>query len=249
MVVMNRGSARLGLRDLIRYPGSGGFTLVELLIVVTIMAIMVAIALPRFEDIGRGSKMRAAINELRSTVALARQWAIANREDVFIVLPDAQPSIYPSTNYFNMALRSYAIYTRARGYVKDWNYLPAGIYFVDTAGSSTFNPPLPACVVAASDVFRFNNIYFGTNAIPFPTTNSPPSSLNAVRITSQGWLQQAPGSGGSIQDFDFYLVEAVPLETGSGNPPIPRWKANPVLWKLRVNPWTGVMRTIDCSQQ
>ncbi|MCO6400936.1 MAG: prepilin-type N-terminal cleavage/methylation domain-containing protein, partial [Verrucomicrobia bacterium] len=39
----------------------GGFTLIELLVVVAIMAVMIAIALPRFEDIGRGSKMRAAI--------------------------------------------------------------------------------------------------------------------------------------------------------------------------------------------
>ncbi len=230
-----------------RLRSSSGFTLAELLIVIGIMAIMFAIAVPRFDDIGRGGKMRAAVNELRSTLALARQWAIANREDVFVVLPDDFAAVYSglSTNEYAKALRSYAVYTRSRGYIKDWAYLPLGIYFVDQNNSTQANRPSP-CISAARNVFRSQTIYAGTNAIPFPRANDAPKQLNALRFTPQGWAVDT--TGGGIVDFDFYLVEAVARENSGGSIVSLIWKMNPVVWRIGINPLTGILRTYDCSQ-
>jgi prepilin-type N-terminal cleavage/methylation domain-containing protein len=224
-----------------------GFTLAELLIVIGIMAIMFTIAIPRFEDIGRGGKMRAAISELRSTLALARQWAIANREDVFVVLPDDFAAVYSGlpTNEYAKALRSYAVYSRSRGYIKDWTYLPAGIYFVDQHNSSQANRPSP-CISASRNVFRNDTIYSGASAIPFPRASDPPKAINALRFTPQGWAVEI--NGGTVVDFDFYLVEAVALEGLAGKVVNLVWKDNPVVWRIGVNPLTGILRTYDCSQ-
>ncbi len=230
-----------------RTDRSGGFTLVELLIVISIMAIMFAIAVPRFEDIGRGGKMRAAVNELRSTIALARQWAIANREDVYLVLPDDFSAVYSglSTNEYAKALRSYAVFTRSRGYIKDWAYLPAGIYFVDQNNSSQAARPSP-CINANRNVFRQQTVYTGADRIPFPTATDAPKQINALRFTPQGWAVEV--NGGTITPFDFYLVEAVALDGLAGQVVRLVWKDNPVVWRLGVNPLTGILRTYDCSQ-
>jgi prepilin-type N-terminal cleavage/methylation domain-containing protein len=250
MALIRRGVGSGAWGDGCARRASGrGFTLTELLIVVAIMAVMVAIALPRFEDIGRGGKMRAAVNELRSTISLARQWAIANREDVYLVLPDDTMNVYTglSTNEYSKALRSYAIFTRSRGYLKDWAYLPAGIYFVDQYNSQQSARPA-TCIVATKNVFRQETIYLNpNNGIPFPTFSSGTKTLNALRLTPQGWAVTA--SGGTFVDLEFYLVEAVALEGSAGKVINLVWKQNPVVWQLRVNPMTGIVRTIDCSQQ
>ncbi|MCO5044344.1 MAG: prepilin-type N-terminal cleavage/methylation domain-containing protein [Kiritimatiellae bacterium] len=226
----------------------GGFTLIELLVVVAIMAVMIAIALPRFEDIGRGSKMRAAINELRATIALARQWAVANREDTFLVFPDDQNAVYSglSTNEHKKALRSYAVYSRSRGYLKDWTYLPNGVYFVDRFNSQQSTRP-SSCVNENKNIFRQATLYYNpTNGIPFPTDTSGTKTINALRFTPQGWAVESSGS--AIVENEMYLVEAIPLDATGGKVVNLVWKDNPVVWNLNVKPLTGIVRTIDCSQ-
>lgn len=231
------------------HSNQSAFTLIELLVVVAIMAIMIAIALPRFEDIGRGSKMRAAINELRATIALARQWAIANREDTFIVLPDDQTAVYNglSTNEYKKALRSYAVYSRSRGYLKDWTYLPNGVYFVDRFNSQQASRP-SSCVQENKNVFRQETLYYNpTNGIPFPAVTNTTKTINALRFTPQGWA--VVSSGAAIVENEFYLVEAIPLDGTAGKVVNLVWKDNPVVWNLNVKPLTGIVRTIDCSQE
>ncbi|MCS6770508.1 MAG: GspH/FimT family pseudopilin [Kiritimatiellae bacterium] len=225
-----------------------GFTLAELLIVMGIIAIIFAVAIPRFEDIGRGGKMRAALNELRSTLGLARQWAIANREDVFVVLPDDFSAVYSGlpTNEYAKALRSYAVYTRNRGYIKDWTYLPLGVYFVDNYNSALASNRTGGCINPSRNVFRSSTIYSGSQAIPFPTAGSTTKNLNALRFSPQGWAQE--NAGGTFVDFDFYLAEGVALEGLAGRVVNIVWKDNPVVWRIAVNPMTGVLRTYDCSQ-
>lgn len=232
-----------------RLTNRRGFTLAELLIVMGIIAVIFAIAVPRFEDIGRGGKMRAALNELRSTLALARQWAIANREEVFVVLPDDFSGVYTglSTNEYAKALRSYAIYTRNRGYIKDWTYLPRGVYFVDNYNSALASNRTGSCINPNRNVFRSSTIYSGAQAIPFPTATSPTKNINALRFSPQGWALES-GTGGTDWDFDFYLAEGVALEGLAGRVVNIVWKDNPVVWRIAVNRITGVLRTYDCSQ-
>ncbi|MCZ7592194.1 MAG: prepilin-type N-terminal cleavage/methylation domain-containing protein [Kiritimatiellae bacterium] len=232
----------------IRYAG---FTLVELLIVISIMAIMIAIALPRFEDIGRGSKMRAAVNELRSTVALTRQWAIANNEEVFLVYPDDHMQKYSDsgTNQYYKALRSYAVYSRSKGYIKDWVYLPAGVYFYEeNASLQGTRPNMPPCYKDTKNAFRSLDVYYAPDQIPFPYSESTGKDITALRFTPAGRPLEAKGGGYTVTDFDFYLVEGVAVAAGAGKSIKIAWKANPAVWAIRVNPLTGVVKTIDCAQ-
>lgn len=70
-------------------PASGGlraaFTLIELLVVMVVAAIIMSIALPAFTSMGRGVSLRTAVANVRSTLALSRQWAITHREPITFV--------------------------------------------------------------------------------------------------------------------------------------------------------------------
>lgn len=60
------------------------FTLIELLVVMVIAAVIMAVGIPSFMNIGKGKAMRTATSNIRSVVSLSRQWAITHRENVTI---------------------------------------------------------------------------------------------------------------------------------------------------------------------
>jgi type IV fimbrial biogenesis protein FimT len=55
---------------------SGGFTLIEMMIAITVMAVLIAVAVPSYQDATLGSQLRATANELFGSITLARSEAI-----------------------------------------------------------------------------------------------------------------------------------------------------------------------------
>lgn len=221
-----------------------GFTLIELLIVVAIIAVLLLLTLPSFLDIGRGSKMAAAASQLQATINLARQWAITHREVVYIVFPDDYRQMYSgvSTSEYSKALRSYAVYSPAKGYISEWKYLPPGIFFVDTQ-----NPDNQDKWQADSRVNPRKNIFSSntTERIQFPK-NSPPVNtpqVNSLEIKPNGSLGQY-----SVYNAEIYLVEAFPNDSRGSRIVTLTFKDNPVLRGISINPFTGIPVGIDYTQ-
>ena len=66
----------------IRTSRKSGFTLVEIMIVVAIIGLLAAIAIPNFIKARTTSQQNACINNLRQIDGAIQQWALENKKDV-----------------------------------------------------------------------------------------------------------------------------------------------------------------------
>jgi prepilin-type N-terminal cleavage/methylation domain-containing protein len=67
-----------------------GFSLLELTIVLTIVGILVALAVPRLSAARDRSATRSAIDDLAGVLSTARRWAILRRAPVAVLLDTAR---------------------------------------------------------------------------------------------------------------------------------------------------------------
>jgi len=71
-------------KSIFRLQGKTGFTLVELLAVMMLMIMISVASVLSWNQIQRGLEMRTAINDVRSSMALARQYAVLKKTDIKI---------------------------------------------------------------------------------------------------------------------------------------------------------------------
>ncbi len=110
----------------IRSGRTGGFTLIELLVTVGIMAIVITLTIPAFTGLGRGARVDRSLNGLKTTMSLARQWSITQRDEVYVIFPE-QPGDWANIDP-DMSSRSYAVYSNREGeYLTEWRVLPEGV--------------------------------------------------------------------------------------------------------------------------
>jgi prepilin-type N-terminal cleavage/methylation domain-containing protein len=164
-----------------------GFTLIELLMVIAIIGILAAVGLPALKGFNKSNAVSAADRQLLDDVASARQLAIANHTDVYMVFMvptnstfiDKNAAAFPATdpatlqqvtNLLTMQYAGYALYAeRSVGdqpgqtsprYLAPWHRLPEGMFIP----ASKFN--------LKSEVNGVTN--FDYRLFPFPqvTTNT-----------------------------------------------------------------------------
>jgi prepilin-type N-terminal cleavage/methylation domain-containing protein len=186
-----------------------GFTLLELIVVIAIMALLLGLAVPAFQGLGRGSRLRTAVFQLNTAMSLARQMAVTTRQEVFAIFPD---QLISATNVQGYAYTSYGFYTQRDKYIGEWRSLPPGIVF-----HHDFRPP--------RDTRRLYNIFdqaYLTNQLPFNTATSafrnvrsikyrPDGVLNVPNPTQNGFLKALYLSEGFMNSgaiTPFYITNA-----------------------------------------
>ena len=94
-VTAQKGSSRPGV--------AGGFTLIELMVVVAVVAILAAIAIPSYQESVRKSRRGQAKADLVEVATLAERYRTVNNQYTgFALAHDVSPST--GTAYYNLAI-------------------------------------------------------------------------------------------------------------------------------------------------
>ncbi len=110
------------------------FTIIELLLVVAIAGVLLAVAVPSFSRILKGTGPTRAARELIGKLNAARAYAVSNKTDVAIIFPqDELASITNQLGY--QSYRVCEVYIQSNGTItfkrwvpgENWNYLPSGV--------------------------------------------------------------------------------------------------------------------------
>ena len=171
------------------------FTLIELLVVIAIIGIMAAIVAPTLSGFRKGDAMASATSQLLGGVARARQLAISQRADVYMVfLPtnywgEITPAEWTALSYeqrvavTNVADKQLTGYTfisfrqvgdqPGRGttnYLSSWHALPDGIFIPPEKFVDDINYSYPIFDPAKNQTFNIHS--FARREFPFPTADS-----------------------------------------------------------------------------
>ena len=82
-----------------RARGAAGFTLIELMVTVGVMAILAAIAFPSFQGVMRSNRLATTTNQVLGALALARAEAIRNTRGAGVCPSTDGSSCASSTNW------------------------------------------------------------------------------------------------------------------------------------------------------
>ncbi len=198
------------------------FTLVELLVVLAIMGLVAALAVPAIKNFGHVDEMSAATRQLMDDVSLARQLAIAGRTDVYMVfVPPGLGGALNNLNPYSPADRQvlldlaneqftgYALFARHQvgdqpgrptaRYLTPWRSMPEGTLIA----TNKFSAPPGFRAPAVNGVSPF--LWDARETFPFPTVNSPPVPLPYIEFNYLGQVVGARDGG----------TEIIPVARGS----------------------------------
>jgi prepilin-type N-terminal cleavage/methylation domain-containing protein len=210
---------------------SSAFTLVEMLVVISILGILAGLTVPALKNLGKSNAALSASRQLLDGVARARQQAIAKHTTVYMVfLPTnfwdnvTMNNLTPAQqteviNLCDMQLSGFTFI--AQGAVGDqpgrhaWHYLDPWRALPDNAfiapSKFTFSGPFPAMVINDSASGQVFNIYgFAAVKVPFPTADAPPIFLPCIAFNYLGQLTSALVTPAPLTQHEY-----IPLVRGS----------------------------------
>ena len=114
-----------------------GITLIEVLITVSVLAIVAAIGVPNFRTLIENNQVRASTNDLSAALHLARSEAIKTRTTVSLCVKAAAQNICDQTN--NADWNNGWLVVRNDNVIRAWDNRSASLDINNTDGHLRFN--------------------------------------------------------------------------------------------------------------
>ena len=211
------------------------FTLVELLVVLSIFGILAALVVPALKNVGHADAMTAATRQMLNDVARARQLAISQRTTVYMVFVKAnfwtnllppERDLSVTTNLCDEQLTGYTFMScGAMGdqpgqhqwhYLAPWQNLPDGTFIAQQKFIPPTDPPF--------HITNYTIYGFATIAVPIPTKDKPNITMPCIAFN---YLGQLTINGIDAATSDEYI----PLARGNVAPAM-----DPVTKAYQLNP-------------
>ena len=199
-----------------------GFTLVELLAVVVIIGLMITISVPSLHRITEASALGNGTRQFSDQVAMARTYALANAQNVYLVVPYSDTWAANNTLSNTYCYISYGFCVSAVSsllqsvnplskvsYIDALQYLPQGAVFANQISNVT------------------------TQAIPFPTSTNTPVNVWCITINQFGQIPPLTASP------TFYMMQGFVAGNGSATLPQGTYAGTNM---IAINPLTGKAR-------
>lgn len=157
-------------RAIARHRRTSGFTLVEMMVVLVLMAVLMALAMPSFSTWIRNSKVRTVADSLQTGLRLAQAEALRrNRQVVFTLTNDSPTSTThaPTNDGKNWSLNSVAAYTG-----DSVAYIESGV-LADTSSGVQITGPAALCFNALGRIVDNPTPGFSGVQCALPSTTPP----------------------------------------------------------------------------
>ena len=216
------GSSAIGV---LRFATRRAFTLVELLVVISILGLLAALTVPALKNIGKSQSATSAAQQLLDDVGRARQLAISQHTTIYMVflttnfwapldftsLTAGQKSLV--TNLSASQLSGYAFISQGKlgdqpgQRVNNWEYHGTWSSLPDNNFIAAWKFILPTGWKTSVNG-QFSVSSFSRAAVPFPTASNATVSLPFIAFN---YLGQLTTNGLDAS----YLDEYIPLAQGS----------------------------------